>query len=104
MYSQRTKQLIAQVFLFAFILIKASGLHAFVHLHDSADQANQCALCHFSSKDNSTPLLTWDNAVELLLFNTPLFPVSENHYENLASEKPAVCELFNRPPPFYTVS
>lgn len=101
MFSQKSKHTIAQIFLFAFILIKASGLHAFAH-HDS-DKASHCVLCQLSSRDNLTPAIKLDNTVNFEIFEKHIYVKIINHYINLASEKPAIFELFSRPPPFFTV-
>lgn len=103
MFSQKSKHIIAQVFLFTFILIKAAGLHAFMH-KDNPDSAKKCVLCHLTSRENSTPLLSTDNQVDFVVFEKKIFAKVTNHYEVVASEKPETCQLFNKPPPFYTVS
>lgn len=104
MISSNTKQIIAQVFLFAFIFIKASGLHAFVHDHDSVYETDKCVLCQISSRDNLTPVINWKNNVSLQRFMQVYFTEINNLYTSLSPNQPAVCELFNKPPPTDTVS
>lgn len=103
MFSPRTKQRAAQVFLLVFILIKATDMHAFVH-HDHPDEAKKCVLCQLSSRDNSTPDNSPGNQVDIAVLERKIFTNIVSHYEPVASEKPKTCQLFNKPPPFYTVS
>src|SRR5699024_2800676 len=102
MFSQKTKHTLAYVFLISFVLLKISGLHAFAH--HSQDDIRNCVICHLTSRDNSTPVISFDNHVEIGIFRTLVFPRVVNHYISLTSERPEVCELFNRPPPLYTVA
>ncbi len=104
MFSRQTKHIIALFFLSAFILIKVSGLHVFLH-NDHPNQANKCILCHLVNRDNATPVLAVDNSFHLNAVTQLFFPEVINHYTSIIREKPATCELFNRPPPIiYTLS
>lgn len=104
MFSQVIKHITVQVFLIAFILLKASGLHAFAHSHDSQNNTNLCFICHISSRDDTTPLISIDNNVDFVNFSDHYFMEVIDSYENLASKKLCISELLNKPPPLYTVS
>lgn len=98
MLSQKTKSILSLVFLSVFILIKASGLHAIAHDHDSV---KDCIWCHLSGTDSSTPILACSDAsVEFINLNPPVFVEVVDHYIPVASSKMDVCSIFNKPPPF----
>src|SRR5690625_1254633 len=103
MISLKAKQIIAQVFLFAFVFIKASGLHAFVHDHGSVYETDKCVLCQISSRDNLTPAIHLENDVDLHHFVQIHYTKINTLYTPLFSKQPAVCDLFNKPPPADTV-
>lgn len=102
MLSRDTKQIIAGLFLFAFLLIKASGLHALTHAHDSLDEVSKCTLCHLSKRDNHTPLISFDTNPFVAEYLEVVFIQITDFYEFLFSDKPEVSELFNKPPPTYS--
>lgn len=100
MFSKAHKHIIAQLFLFAFILLKASGLHAFVHTHDSADQINKCILCHVSVRDQITPNIT-PEPIEIPA--APLFvaPIAQTVcYTAIFYQPLTLMQPVNRPPPY----
>lgn len=99
MFSKKSIQFIAQFFLFAFILIKASGLHAFVHVHDSTDDIDQCTICHLNNRDDSTPVISFEAVGEFILWNDFQYVENFAYFYNLPSEKLSISELFNKPPP-----
>ncbi len=102
MLSKAQKHIIAQVFLFAFILLKASGLHALTHLHHP-DQVDKCTLCHVSQRDNTTPNLA-PTPIELPVFIVaPIYAEPTVVCFPVYNKKLAINQLVNRPPPVYTV-
>lgn len=102
-FTQKSKHILAQVFLVAFLLIKVSGLHAFVHHHDPAEM-EKCVLCHMSARDSITPIMTSDNAVEVTIWVKKTYPQVINHYQSVNIENFKFRQFTNRAPPFYTVS
>lgn len=97
MLSQKTKNILSLVFLSVFILIKASGLHAVTHNHDSA---KDCIWCHLSGTDSTTPILTGpDSSVEFVNLNPVIYLEVTDHYVPVASCKMDVCSIYNKPPP-----
>src|SRR5690625_1989588 len=106
MFSEKVKHIGLHVFLIAFLLLKASGLHALTHAHshDAHDDLQSCFICHVSSRDDTAPMVSADNDIDFVIFNVHHFIENTDSYENFISGKLCVSELFNKPPPFYTVS
>lgn len=98
MFSEKCKYYFSIFFLSAFILIKASGLHAFAHNHHVGD-ADNCALCQLSSRDAGTAIILFSNDFSLEVFRTFIPTEQVDHYEHLAQKRIKVSNLFNRPPP-----
>lgn len=105
MFSEKTKHIGIHLFLIAFLLLKASGLHAFTHAHehDAHDDLQSCFICHVSSRDDAAPMISTNSDIDFITFNIHHFVETTNFYESIVSEKMCVSELFNKPPPFITV-
>jgi len=103
MLTQKSKNILAFVFLLAFVFIKVGGLHSLAH-SDDANDTQDCVWCHLSGTDSNTPIIAAEE-------NHELFPAQyfqqqkhqDNPYQSVASSKIPVCLTFNKPPPFYTV-
>ncbi|WP_417885467.1 hypothetical protein [Zunongwangia sp.] len=101
--SQRTKNSLSVIFLLAFILIKAGGLHSLTH-KDDLNKINDCVWCHLSITDSHTPILATDNFVDTsLVIVIQQFYKVDNLYQLTTNLKQPVCLIFNKPPPFFTV-